>query len=496
MKQSIIIIGAGIAGLSAGCYGQMNGYDTQIFEMHDLPGGVCTSWKRKDYTIDGCIGWLVGSAPNNNYHRIWAELGALQGREMVNHEEFLRVVGKDGRAFVAYCDIDRLEQHMKELAPQDTKVVDEFIQDVRRCGKFNPAVDKAPEVSGLLDGVKVLISAWPILKVLSKWQDVSLEDFAERFSSPFMREVLPHAFLDVLSFMMTLGWLSQSAGYPIGGSLEFARAIERRYLDLGGEIHYRAPVVEVLVEEGKAVGVRLEDGSTYYGDTVISAADGHTTIFDMLGGQYIDEEIRGYYTDFPLFSPLTHVAFGVNRSFAGLPHYVIYLLESPIMIGGCEQQHIPLEIYNFDPTLAPPGKTVLRMMFPADYAYWKNLRRNPGAYKAEKEKIVDMVLAMLEEHYPGLTEQVEMWDVATPITWERYTNNWKGSYEGWLATEKTRPPFQMRKTLPGLENFYMAGQWVEPGGGLPAVAVSGRNVIQIICKRDKKPFKTTKVSIG
>ena len=82
-----------------------------------------------------------------------------------------------------------------------------------------------------------------------------------------------------------------------------------------------------------------------------------------------------------------------------------------------------------------------------------------------------------------------MCDVATPITWERYTGNWRASFEGWLTTTKT---FGMRmgKTLPGLKNFYMAGQWVEPGGGVPSAAISGRNVIQIICKQDKKPFAT------
>ncbi len=60
-QKSIIIIGAGIAGLSAGCYGQMNGYQTPIFELHDLPGGLCTAWKRKGYTFDGCIHYLIGS---------------------------------------------------------------------------------------------------------------------------------------------------------------------------------------------------------------------------------------------------------------------------------------------------------------------------------------------------------------------------------------------------------------------------------------------------
>ncbi|HUU64217.1 MAG TPA: NAD(P)-binding protein [Dehalococcoidia bacterium] len=60
MEKSIIIIGAGIAGMAAGCYGQMNGYRSRIFEMHDKLGGLCTAWERKGYTIDGCLHWLVG----------------------------------------------------------------------------------------------------------------------------------------------------------------------------------------------------------------------------------------------------------------------------------------------------------------------------------------------------------------------------------------------------------------------------------------------------
>ena len=91
MDKSIIIIGGGIAGLSAGCYGQMNGYRTQIFEMDNArPGGLCTSWKRKGYTMDGCIHMLTGSR-TGMFHRFFEELGAVQDRRMVNHEEYLRV---------------------------------------------------------------------------------------------------------------------------------------------------------------------------------------------------------------------------------------------------------------------------------------------------------------------------------------------------------------------------------------------------------------------
>jgi phytoene dehydrogenase-like protein len=129
-------------------------------------------------------------------------------------------------------------------------------------------------------------------------------------------------------------------------------------------------------------------------------------------------------------------------------------------------------------------------MFPSDYTYWENLKQDAERYRAEKDQIADQVIALLDRRYPGLANQVEMCDVATPTTWERYTGNWQGSMEGWLITRKTFPPFRMSKTLPGLKDFYMVGQWVEPGGGLPPAAMSGRNIIQILCKRDKKNFVT------
>ncbi len=90
--KSIIIIGGGITGLAAGVYSQMNGYKTSIFEMHTLPGGLCTSWQRKGYTFDGCIHWLVGHQSRIRLHtscgRNW---GALKDVEIINHEEFFCV---------------------------------------------------------------------------------------------------------------------------------------------------------------------------------------------------------------------------------------------------------------------------------------------------------------------------------------------------------------------------------------------------------------------
>jgi phytoene dehydrogenase-like protein len=493
MEKSIVIIGGGIAGLSAGCYGRLNGYRTSIFEMHTSPGGLCTAWKRKGYTIDACIEWLLGSSPANQFHEIWSELEALKNTEVVDHEEFGRIIEGE-KTFILYTDADKLKQHMLELSPQDKELIEDFIGAIYKFAELNMPVDKAPELYSMADGFKMMLAMRGYMGLMKKWSSLSIQDFASRFSDPFLRRTfsLPFDLPDfpVIGMIFTLAWMHQkSAGYPLGGSLEFARSIEKRYLDLGGEIHYKARVDKVLVENGKAVGIRLEDGTEHRADFVISAADGHATIFDMLGGNYINKKIKGYYDSLPVFNPLVHVALGVDRTFEGLPHRLIYMLDKPILIGNREWTYYSVRVFNFDPSMAPSGKTALSVMFEADYDYWEQLGKDQKRYKEEKEQIATTVIELLEKQYPGIKGQVEMIDVATPLTWERYTGNWQGSFEGWLITTKSYR-LRMSKTLPGLKNFYMAGQWVEPGGGVPTAAMSGRNIIQLVCKQDKKKFCT------
>jgi phytoene dehydrogenase-like protein len=495
-ERSIIIIGAGIAGLSAGCYAQMNGFRTRIVEMHTQPGGLCTSWKRQGYTVNGCIHWLVGSSPKSNFYQIWEELHAVQGREFIYPEVYARFEGIDGKTFIAYSDIGRLEQHMKEIAPEDARVVDEFIKNIRRCTHFQPPVEKAPELFGFFDAFRLFFTQFSLLCMLWKWNRVSLARYGERFKNPLLRAAFPQMFTPEfpLSFiLMTFAWLhNKAAGYPLGGSLKFARSIENRFLELGGEINYKTKVEKILTENGCAVGIKLEDGDELRADYVISAADGHATIFNMLEGKYIDNTIKGYFGKLIPFPPLVHVALGVDRRFDDIPYAaggIAIQLPNPIVIGNVEHDHLGVKVYNFDPTLVPAGKTLLIVMFRTDYDYWKKLHKNPEQYDLEKGKIADAVIAILNKRFPGIAEQVEMRDVASPLTFERYTGNWKGSFEGWMVTPETWSMGKiMRKTLPGLDNFYMAGHWVEPGGGIPPAAMSGRNVIQIICKKEKRTF--------
>jgi phytoene dehydrogenase-like protein len=95
------------------------------------------------------------------------------------------------------------------------------------------------------------------------------------------------------------------------------------------------------------------------------------------------------------------------------------------------------------------------------------------------------IIGIFEKRYPGSKAKIEVADVATPATVIRYTNNWRGSMEGWLLTPKTRAK-QLPCTVPGLKSFYMVGQWISPGGGLPSGLITARNVIARISREVEK----------
>ena len=498
MNKKAIIIGAGIAGLSAGCYLQMNGYETEIFEMYTLPGGLCTSWKRKDYTFNGSIHWLVGTNKKMNMHKMWEELHAIDDEKIVNHDEFVRIEMKNGEFFKVYTDVDKLEREMLKIAPEDTETIEEFIGAIREFAKCDLPVDKAPELYGAIDGIKFLIENRTFMKLLKKWKGISIGEYAQKFKNENLKEIFPQLLgidprVSMVIPLMTLSWMHiKSAGYPLGGSLEFSRAIENRYTSLGGKIHYNSKVAKITVENNRAAGVELADGGIYRSDIVISAADGHHTIFNLLDGKYVNKKIRNMYKNWELFPSLCQISIGVKKSFDGYPHAMNLYLKQPLKIDPENKvNRVYVEIYNFDPTLSPKGKTPIIVALPANYNYWTNLKEeNPKKYSDEKKRLANEVVKVLDEKLEKISDKIEVLDVATPVTYVRYTNNWKGSFEGWLPTPKIFG-VRINKTLPGLKNFYMIGQWVEPGGGLPTVALSGRNVAQIICKKDGKKFRTT-----
>ncbi len=489
-EKTMMIIGAGIAGLSTGCYGRMNGYRTSIFEMHDKPGGLCTAWSRSGYIFDGCIHHLAGASPASRYYTIWEELGAADV-EMAFHEVFVRCEDASGHVFNVYTDIDRLEEHLKEIAPEDSPLIDQFIRGVHHFSHFELLA------LPLLRPVELLSTAHHLVS-LPRWMKITTSGFAERFNNPFLRRVFRYIQYGIPDVPMGvhLGFLAgchkHTLGTPRVDSLTFARTIEKRYGKLGGELHYHSKVEQVLIEGNRAVGVRLFDGSEHRADVVVSAADGRSTIFQLLNGKYRDEVIRTYYEN-PATGPqpfAVHVSLGVARDLSQEHPSIFYFFDNPLQIAGIQQDHVSVEL-NSGPPFAPPGKSVLKVPLDSTYADWAGLSGRSVSYQEAKTATAESVINILEQRFPGLQKQVEIVDVATPLTTERYTGNYHGM-QPWKAPKGSlKVLFRgLSRTLPGLENFYMVGHWAEAMVGISTAALSGRRMVQRLCRKESRPFHT------
>jgi phytoene desaturase len=497
-EKTVIVVGAGLAGLSAGCYAQMNGYRTHIFEQHTTPGGVAACWKREDYLIDGGIHFIMNCKPGSDVYGMYRELGAAQANRFVEMSTYARFIDEaTGRSVEVTSDLELLAASLKELSPPDTNLVDELMRaargtratDMGAMGMGDP-----PDLMGPLDWLTQL---WAMRRFLTYFVGKyrrPITDYAKGVHDSWLRFVLENLFLPevpVWFLFMLLGLLRDGQmGLLEKGSFGFVLPIEKRYKALGGQVSYNSTVEEVLVEDQKAVGVRLAGGDEHRCDVVVSAADGYSTIFKLLQGRYVDQRIKDMYSSWQLIRPTVMVSYGVSRGFTGEPWLSVARPQRPFRVGQQEIRAITVRVFNYSDHFAPRGKTVVQVSFETEWDHWNDLHRDLPAYASEKERISAELLERLESHYPGIAGQVEVTDVATPHTTWRYTGNHQGAYMGWLPTPEviTTP---VSRTLPGLKDFIMAGQWVMPGGGVPGCLYSGRHAVQILCHRDRKPFITT-----
>jgi phytoene dehydrogenase-like protein len=496
----VIIIGAGIAGLSCGCYLQMCGIQTEILEAGELPGGLCTAWKRGHYMFDGCLRWLVGAEPPvkppSPFYKMWCELGAIAGRKVFVPEEIFHIEAPNGQKLVVPASLDKLAAEFKRIAPEDSHLIERLIKDARRCVSLEP-LEKPLELMAHRDRIREGLRYFPIVPIVLRWKNLSLGDYLKRYKNDFLRTTLRvitgSEQMSALVLPMVLAFRSRKdTGFVAGGSWDFAMAIADRYQKLGGVFRYNTKVTGIKTENNRATGVECEDGTPIPARTVISCADGYTTIYKMLDGRYVDKKVRFLYEECQTFSALIQISLGVKKVFPDTPHTLNLMLAERLRVDD-KTSHGSFEVESFNSSsrLCPEGTTMMTVRLPTDYQFWIDLKKNdPRGYRTEKKNLLRKVMAILDKRFPGLGRNVERFDVATPATFIRYTNNWRASYEGWLPTPRLLGR-RIRYTLPDLKNFYMAGHWVIPGGGLPSAALSGREVAQLTCAEYGKTFTPT-----
>lgn len=491
----VVIIGAGIAGLTCGIYAQLNGFDTHIYEMHSIPGGECTGWDRGDYHFDGCIHWLMGSKPGTALHDMWRTTGAINDNvKIVNHDVFARYE-EGGRYMNLYTNADKLEKHLLEISPQDKKEIKRLCKALRAMGEFGMPIDKPMDKMTAGDGLKFAAKNIGKLGQLSFFNKTRMTDYVKLFKDPLLQHgilgAIPGDYNANALVMSMAGMHVGDSGYPVGGSRALAKRMEHRYLELGGQVSYKSRVESIIVENGSAKGIRLGSGDEVSGDIVISCADAYATLNKMLDDKYTPDMYRNLF-DNPKkhYTPTCSLVFlGLNCEIKEPWRGVNIRREQPASIGGKIMSDVSLLNYSFDETLAPKGKSVIAVFYSADFDYWNALYPDKEKYKLEKERLRQDAIDTILKRYPQAQGKIEVTDVVTPMTYVKYCDAWRGSWMSWGDSGKDVPRY-FPGELEGLNNFLLAGMWTLPPGGLPGAAGSGRFAAHRITEAQGREFKT------
>lgn len=480
----MLIIGGGLAGLSTGTYALANGWEVTIVEHNLALGGVCTAWKRGPYTVDGCIHWLTGGA----FFKVYEELRICPPVAVRTLEHFSTIRdGHGGWSVEVGRDLAAMGGELRALSPADGEAIDDMLAAAEKIADLAPPIDRPQELMTMRDQLRWLWELRGELGILAKYRD-TVGAWTERLAGDAVRRALrslvpgeaPMFFLLMMLGYLGRGWLSR----PVGGTAAFLEALCARYQELGGAVVLNTTVDEVLVEGDRAVGVRTSDGSMLRADVVVSTSSAPETVLRLLGGRYGADALHERMKQWKLFEPIVLASWGVSRPLTEVPSTIAVSGMSPVSIAGRRVSDLVLRIFNDEPSVAPKGHTVVQALMVTDYGWWATRGRGYGDAKAA---VAAELLGLVERQIPGIGAAVEMSDVATPLTYWRSARSWRGAFEGWMPagdTHQTHVP----KTLPGLERFYMAGQWVEPGGGVPAALMSGRQLVQILCAQAGRRF--------
>ena len=479
--KKVVIIGGGIAGMTAGVLLQKAGFETEIYEKNALPGRQCTGWKREGYFIDNCIHWLTGTRPGSALHELWKEIGALGDDVEICKKEMFFSSKLNGQTLTFWRDKERTRKEMLALSPEDEKEINKFIDYVSMAETMTVPVEKPFDAMNFIDFMKMGMSMKEMGKVMKEYGNMDINELAMRFHHPLIRraitDYMPSGY-QAYAFLVSYGTVTGGNGdIPKGGSLEMSLRIAEKYKEYGGVIHTDTSVEKIVLKDKKAEGILLKNGKKVEADYVVCACDTDFTFRRLLPESYMPDGLKKMYANrekYPVSSGL-QIAYAVDGVFSELTGTRVFSCNE-INVGKHKVQSMSIQSYDYEPDFAPEGKMVLQTNFcqsEEDYRYWEALYADKEAYQARKAEVAEQAMERVIAEYPFLAGKIRVIDVWSPMTYTRYCNSYKGAYMS-FGTTKQAKSITVPGVVKGLPNVMLASQWLMGPGGLPTAAAMGK----------------------
>ena len=468
----IIIIGGGVAGLSAGIYARLCGHEATVYESHNEAGGNLTGWQRGPYHIDNCLHWLTGTNRNTNAYKMWKELGALKDIE-IYEPEALYGYYENGKSIYLYRDTDRFEKQLLSISPGDEKAIKTLIK----------AVNYAAALCGLKK--KKADGGAALLKCFRKTAGELAADFRHPLIRGFLSSFLTEGFSAAALVFVFANFCYGNADLPRGGSKAMAERMAKRFVSVGGSLYTKTSVHKLVYGKKTAVAAALSDKTLDFADYFIITAD--PSSYKALTGKPVPKRLikQNHNKKLQKFSSV-HFAFSCSSD---LPFKGDLMLRLPKELSEeLSANYIALREFSHEPDFAPEGETVLQAFFFCNERACRDfiiMSDSKSLYKSKKKQLYEAVYKFIITTFPQLSDKLRLIDTWTPATYKRYTGSASGTYMS-FAFSSGFIPRRLGNRADGFDNVFFATQWLQPPGGLPIAASAGKEAIKTINKIEAK----------
>jgi len=492
MKYNTVVIGGGLAGLTAGATLSKFGKKVLLLEQHHKPGGCATTFKRGDFIIEVGLHEMSGLAKNG------AIMDLFKILEVDKHVQFQQVperyvVLSDREKFVFPHGYDAATKALIDRYPEDEKGIKRFIKLIAGIRKEGLKLPRTPLKRKLIYPLMPLL--YPnIVEASSHTVGSWLDKYITNENAKL--DLVAHIgywgddpyTLSMFYFGFAQSGFIESGGHFIkGGSQQLSNHLAAYIEKQGGSVLLGKKAEKIVTNNGQVTGVTFRDSFNDSLESVTISCDNVVAncaiplvpaMLDEPHATSLKQQISSKTISCSLLC--LYLGFNTDVEAFDVKHYSNFILGDavktlkdvhPNQLGDWSKRSFIFVDYNkIDAELAPPPKTV-GVICAVDYLKdWDGL--STKEYKAKKEEVTEILLQRLEKQFPGIRDSIEYAEIATPKTMQRFTLNPGGSVYGFTQSKQQSGLKRFRNNFL-IPNLYFASAWAFPGGGFEGSIMAG-----------------------
>ncbi|MBS1584651.1 MAG: NAD(P)/FAD-dependent oxidoreductase [Bacteroidetes bacterium] len=512
-EYDVIVIGAGVGGLTAAALLSKAGYSVCVLEKEPHAGGYLAGFRRKNFRFDTAIHWLNQCMPGGMAAMIFDILGS--DHPVAVPQKHIRRYKGETYDYLLTNNPEELKAQLIADYPHEREGLERFFKTAKRLGKSFANfghVFRSEETMTPLERMKnklnLLKFAMPFIPLISYTGDEGIKKGLNKYFKDEGLHKIFSADTELLSCLVPIGWAyyGDYQSPPKGGGQVIPEWMQHIIEFYGNDLFFKCNVKEILLENGVSKGVRFEHrGKEYTAKSryVIAACDVETLYEKMLPQDVVPEKFKAKLRKADLYSSSVTVSIALDCPTAelGFGEELVHISSENVsradhLSGDPEKSEISILPPSLrDPSLAPEGQGTLVLFMPAfmDFNnHWLTGRDKDGnyvrneAYNKLKNEIAEVLIRRVEERIaPGLRKHILFYDVATPVTHWRYTGNKNGTMMGAKPGRENMQGKIAHYRTP-VKNLLLSGHWAELGGGVPIAVKAGANAALLILKDENK----------